>query len=1056
MVKKILIGVGIFLIVVFIVLATAPLIFKDQIKQAVDEQLEANVNAEVLYDIDNFSLSFFANFPNLTTGISDLAVVGREPFAGKVLFAVEEFQIELNIWKLISSEMSVEGIYLNQPEIFIKVLEDGTANYDIAVGSEEEEVTDESDEPADFTLAIEQWRITGGHIIYDDATLPTNLEFNNFNHSGSGNFSLSVFDLKTTTEAYIAQLSYDGDGYLEHRNVKLDLVLNMDLDQMRFTFKENNLAINDFSFGFDGWVEMPDDDINMDLTFTSQDNSFKSLISLIPAIYTQEFSDLETSGSLTFDGAVQGTYNETSIPAYDINLAVNDGMFHYPTLPESVNNVQLMMNINSKDGNIDYTAIDISKFHLEFGQEPMDGYFRLGNLLTYPIDLDFKTTINLENMSGMLPMEGLELQGVVQANLKAVGEYDSLRATIPLITAAINLRDGVIRYADLPAPLENFNMSASLINETGKLNDTRFAIPEISLELDGNQMSGELLVDNFDNMHWQAVLLGEFDFDKLFPIINHLYPLPGTSMAGKIKSSLTSEGRMQDVELKNYAAINTSGETAFERFTYTDSLSLPQGLEIISGSITFDPKQIKVTNLETKVGTSDFSFSGKINNYLSYILKNGLLNGELSMQSNLVDVNEFMLDSDEEVSEDNSEPYTVIEVPANIDFIFNADLGRIKYDNLLLEDARGKILIRNGELRLDNLFTRTLGGTITFDGVYNTKDLGKPKFAMELDAKTIQIGEAYQAFSMIQALAPVARDVSGEASSLFSINGVLQDDMMPDMQTLNGQGKINIVDASLKNSNFASGVTSFFKGGENQSLTLKDILMRVTISDGRLLVEPFDMQLNNTKANISGMSGLDGSLDYIIKMAVPAGQLGAQANSLIGSLTGNESSGETLNLNIGVGGSYDDPKFNLLGTDAQSAAKQVATEKAADLIKENTGVEVPVTKEALQEEAMAKARDEADKLLAEAQKQADQVKLEAKKAADKIRQEAEVQRDKLMKEAGDNIFKKKGAEIAGKKLTDEAEVQAARIEAEGDNQAESIMAKAKARADTLLNNANNQ
>lgn len=1049
MVKKVLIGLGGFVVILVAALAVAPVIFKDEIKQAIDEQLEVSVNADVQYDIDKFSVSFFTNFPNLTAAIKDLAVIGREPFAGETLFAVGELAIELNIWKLLGSEMTVEGIYLDQPEIFIKVLEDGTANYDIALSPGEEEPAAE-EEAGDFRFAIEYWRLTNGHIIYDDATLPTYVELTGVNHTGGGNFTLSVFDLTTNTEAFVTRLSYDGISYLEKRSINLALILNMDLEKMKFTFRDNQASINDFSFGLDGWLAMPAEDIDMDLTFTSRKNTFKSLISLIPAIYAKEFDGLETSGEVVFEGAVKGTYNDTSIPAYHLNLGVTDGMFQYPDLPKAVKNVQVAMKINCDDGNIDHTAVDISKFHLEFGEEPMDGYFKLDNLVDYPIDLEFNTSINLANLNELLPMQGLDISGTVEAHIRANGRYDSINSTIPKFDGTISYRDGAVRYADVPAPIDQINLSAAFENTTGKLNDTRFSMPDFAMEIEGSPVSGNLTIDNFDNLHWQAELGGVLNFDKLFPVIDKLYPMPGTTLSGSIKTKFSSKGTMQDLDQENYAALETAGEAIFNNFLYKDSVSLPQGFAINSGSFSFDPRQITVADLKTRSGSSDFNLDGRITNYLAYVFNDELLSGQMGLTSQLINVNEFMTESGEEEVVEEETDYSVIEVPNNINFVFNANIDQIRYDKITLNEATGKILVRDGELRLDKLSTKTMGGTITFNGLYSTTDLAKPRYSMGLDVKEVGIAEAYQAMDIVQALAPIARDVSGNASSTFSMSGFLQPDMMPDLASLTGQGKILIAESSLKDSKFVSGLTNFIKG-ENQSLTLKDIKMAVSIANGKLKVQPFDLKLNNTQANIGGSTGLDGSLDYAVKMAVPAGQLGTQVNSLLGSLTGSENASETIQLNIGVTGSYNEPKFNLLGSDSKS----VVTQQAGNLLKDKTGVDVPLSKEELNKEAIQRARAQANELLAEAQLRADQVKFEAKKNADKLRDEAKKQSDKLLEEAGSNILKKKAAEIAGKKLINEAEVQATKLETEGEKQAEAIMSQARQRADALISKAEN-
>ncbi|MFM8745012.1 MAG: hypothetical protein ACKODM_17010, partial [Cytophagales bacterium] len=61
--KKILIGVGIFVIMLLAAAFILPVVFKDDIKKAIDEQLAKSINADVIFDVNNFSLTLFRNFP---------------------------------------------------------------------------------------------------------------------------------------------------------------------------------------------------------------------------------------------------------------------------------------------------------------------------------------------------------------------------------------------------------------------------------------------------------------------------------------------------------------------------------------------------------------------------------------------------------------------------------------------------------------------------------------------------------------------------------------------------------------------------------------------------------------------------------------------------------------------------------------------------------------------------------------------------------------------------------------------------------------------------------
>ena len=938
--KKILIGLTIFIIAFFGVVIAAPYFFKDQIKATIDQQIAANVNADVIFDIDNFSISLLTNFPNLTTSIKELGVVGRGEFAGDELFAIDEFEVEVSIGKLLfNDQMSIQSISLTNPQIFIKVLPDGKANYDIMISPNDAEPDTTTAEASDFSMAIEKWQISGGHIIYDDATIPAYVELENLNHTGSGNFSLSVFDLATRTDVLLKQINYAGENYLSNRHLAADIILNMNLDQMKFAFKENTIALNDFSFGFDGWLAMPDEDIDMDISFTSRDNTFKSLISLIPAIYKEDFNDLKSSGTVSFDGMAKGIYNDQSMPAFKVNLAVSDGMFQYPDLTEDVSNVEIKMLIANSDGNIDNTKIDISTFHVELGKNPIDASLKITNLIDYPIDLKASAKIDFAEMMQIFPMEGIELKGILDVNLKIMGVYDTSTSTIPASG--------------------NFNLSD---------------------------------------------------------------------------------------------------------FYYADEEYLQHGMSISTAIASFNPENISLDAFESKIGQSDFVATGKLSNYLNYaLMPNEVLSGNINLASNNILVDEFMTttETEEEIIEADtvlaSEEVYDMAIPANLDFTMNANLEKIEYDGLILTDAQGVVIIKDGILDMNNLSTKTLGGKIVFNGVYNTKEPKDPKFDMELGINNISIQESFKAFNTVQKLAPIAKNMNGNLTTNFKMKGDLDNELMPVTETVNGAGLLIIEEATLKGSKFVTDLSKFTSKSGKEKMILSDIKMNVAIINGAVFIDPFDVLIDGHKSTISGNTSLDGELDYKITTSVPAGQLGQQANAALGKLTGStEEASSEIKLNLGVTGLYDSPKISLIGLDGKDQITDAAVDKAVDLVKQNTGVDIPTSKEELNKEAIEKARKEADNLLAEAQKQADQLKIEAKKAAEKVRVEAKTQNDNLIKEAGSNFLKKKGAEIAGKKLIEEANKNANKIEAEGNKQADAIMVSAQAKADALIKNAENK
>ncbi|MDX1629347.1 MAG: AsmA family protein, partial [Fulvivirga sp.] len=207
--KKALIIIAVIVVFLLAAAAVVPVFFKDDIKASIDKALAESLNAEVVWDTEDFSLSLFTNFPNVTAGLNNFGILNREPFDGEILFAVKEFEIEVDLFSLFGDQIKINGIQMNQPQVFIKVLKDGTANYDIV--AEDTTTTTSADTSAtQFNIGIDHWEITDGHFVYNDASIPVFIEIKELQHSGSGDFTQDVFDLTASTLADSVTFAFDG------------------------------------------------------------------------------------------------------------------------------------------------------------------------------------------------------------------------------------------------------------------------------------------------------------------------------------------------------------------------------------------------------------------------------------------------------------------------------------------------------------------------------------------------------------------------------------------------------------------------------------------------------------------------------------------------------------------------------------------------------------------------------------------------------------------------------------------------------------------------------
>lgn len=160
--------------------------------------------------------------------------------------------------------------------------------------------------------------------------------------------------------------------------------------------------------------------------------------------------------------------------------------------------------------------------------------------------------------------------------------------------------------------------------------------------------------------------------------------------------------------------------------------------------------------------------------------------------------------------------------------------------------------------------------------------------------------------------------------------------------------------------------------------------MTAEIKDGRLFVKPFDLNLGDYKTTIAGSTGIDGSIDYTLAMNVPAGQVGAQLNSLVSSLTGtsNKLTGDNLILNIGMGGVFSDPKFSL---------KSIASADGSGI------------KQTVQASVEAKVEEKKEEVKQEVQEKVDAAKDSARQVIQAKTDTAKAKIDSLLQSRKDSI-----------------------------------------------------
>lgn len=425
--RKALKIIGISFLVLILFLLIAPFLFKGTLEKQVKKAINNNLNAQVEWN--DLGLSLIRSFPDAQLRLNDVSVINNEPFAGDTLVAAKTIYLNMGIPQLFKSgdkPLSINELGLKSALVNVKVNKDGVANYDITKESGDAQ-QEKSEEEKGMTLDVKHYEIKDSRIAYADESSQIYLMLNDFNHEGTGDCSSDVSTLRTKTKTLLSFKMEDSQ-YFENTALGLDADIQMDLNNMKFSFKENRALINQLALSFDGYLQMVNDHQELDISFTTPTSDFKNFLGVIPKEYITQLDQVKTSGKFEVDGRLYGIIDEQHIPKMDIAMKATDAYFKFPDLPKAVDNINFDATLTNSTGLMKDLNMDLSHLNFQIDQDIFSGKGSFKDLTgNMDAQLSAKGRLNLANINQAYPLETeMALNGILDADLTATFKMDDI------------------------------------------------------------------------------------------------------------------------------------------------------------------------------------------------------------------------------------------------------------------------------------------------------------------------------------------------------------------------------------------------------------------------------------------------------------------------------------------------------------------------------------------------------------------------------------------------------------------------------------------------------
>lgn len=642
----------------------------------------------------------------------------------------------------------------------------------------------------------------------------------------------------------------------------------------------------------------------------------------------------------------------------------------------------------------------------------------------YNFDLDFSTpSAGLKELISLVPaaytsdFDDVEAEGKANLKGKIAGPYGN--GNYPAINISSEIRNGTVQYPGLPSSMNNLNLDLKVDKAVGALDLMTVSLGNGHIEFNNDPLDFDL---NLKNLMSDPTVAGEVKGNVDLANLSKSVPLDAVeNLTGNLKVDLSLNAASSALSEGRYAEVDANGGIQIDKMNYQGE-GIP-AIDVKTMSLVFNPRAAQLERFEARIGSSDISAKGKLENLINHYLSGEVLKGELFVDANVFDANEWMSSSSsgEEAEESASQgdgQGSSYPIPSGLDFGMTAKIGELIYDDLNMKNVKGEVRVKDERLSLNNLNGNTLDGWMGINGYYDTKKAGDPDFNFDYNVKGADIQKTFKAFNTVERIAPIAEYIEGTFSGKVNAGGKMSASMYPIMETLLGDGAALVLDgANIKNFPPLVELAKQLKFNKLQDVKLKSTEAAFRFADNQVhLVNPIVTWVDQMKMTLEGSHGFDYTMNYKMILELPKsklkqmGGIESKFNSELAKVGLSPKESDQVRLDVLIGGTMTQPKITIDWKQAIMAMSGGVIDQGKEMVKNEieevkTKVEDKVNKEV--DAAKQKAQAEADRLRKEAEEkirvQKEAAEKKKKELEDKVKAEAEKKKKELENKLKDKI-----------------------------------------------------
>lgn len=552
------------------------------------------------------------------------------------------------------------------------------------------------------------------------------------------------------------------------------------------------------------------------------------------------------------------------------------------------------------------------------GQQIVAGRARIRT----PRDLDIDRLISMIPEAFADALEGIDVHGTVGLDINVKGALADNGPVLDNASAKISLKDldacmnDSLKAASGKLQLEAVYPSRVAVDRKRQTADVNITATDLDLSMvDSTTINASLeklnlrasvagLDEDVDKMNVLVDLnVGslEADMDTIFGTLKNtavalnMAPADGTiamkadigfdELAASMGSTLTA--MLGATKLQALAQYDSTKTEILNQWNPQVKMTLKDGqVDMLASPIClktldfdFSLGRFNINECRAEIDDSDIQLWGDIYNIGEFMDGTGLLTGELSLESDHMNLNRLMaLTGDEESQEVAEEAVQEIEegqdtistgpimIPKGIDLTLYTNLSKVDFNDHTFNNVGGDISIKDGVMILQELGFSSKAAEMQLTAIYRTPNVQDRFMELDFHLLDIEIDELIDIVPSVDSIMPMLKALSGKAQFHFAAQTYLEPDyvtygpLYPQMFTLMSNAVIEGANLQVLDCEMFDEIKRKLLMSKDAKPVIDSLDVEIQVLDGKVDVYPTRIKMDRYEAILSGRHNIDAGL----------------------------------------------------------------------------------------------------------------------------------------------------------------------------------------------------